>query len=194
MMKELEEIKKAVGARLSRKRFEHTAGVAETAVRLAARWGADPNGAYIAALVHDYAKEIPIDETLKMLNEAGIAPDRGMLECPAVLHGPLAAYLAEREFGISDRDILNAVRYHTTGRRGMSQLEKVIYLADFIEPNRSFDGVDEVRVLAEENLDRAVLLESDMVIRFTLDRGLPLYVGTVETRNDMLKRIGEVEK
>lgn len=191
-MKELEEIKGAVSARLSRKRFKHTAGVAETAVRLAERWGADPKSAYIAALIHDYAKEIPTAETLAMMKQANIIPDRGMLECPAVLHGPLAAHMAEREFGISDCDILNAVRYHTTGRRGMSQLEKVIYLADFIEPNRCFDGVDEVRALAEENLDRAVLLETDMVIRFTLDRGLLLYAGTVETRNDMLKKLEEV--
>lgn len=190
-MTDINTIKQRVRSVLSEKRFRHTLGVADEAERLAVRWGASPESAYLAGLIHDMAKEIPYDDALRMLESFGFKADDDLRRCPALLHGPLAACLAQREFGISDTDILSAVRYHTTGRAGMTVLEKIIYLADFIEPNRCFDGVDEVRQLAYENLDRAVLAESDMVIVFTVERGSFLHRGTVDTRNDLLASVGK---
>lgn len=188
-MTDIDEIRTRVAARLSEARFRHTFGVAEEAVRLAEKWGADEKAAYAAGLIHDYAKELPREEAMRIAEKTGVLPDRGLLAYPALLHGPIAAYMAEREFGVTDPDILNAVMYHTTGRCGMSKLEKIIYLADFIEPNRSFDGVNEIRALAYESLNRAVLEETDMVIKFIIDRKNPLYMGMVVARNEMLEQV-----
>ncbi len=188
-MLELEEIKTKVESALSNKRFIHTLGVADEAKRLALKWGADENAAYLAGIIHDYAKEIPTAEAVAQLNSFGFEPTDEFLNCPALLHGPLAAFLAEKEFGVQDADILNAVRYHTTGRAGMSVLEKIIYLADFIEPNRCFDGVETARRLAYENLDRAVLAEADMVIVFNVERNVFLHSDTIRARNYLLQQL-----
>lgn len=94
--------------------------------------------------------------------------------------------MAEREFGISDPDILNAITYHTTGRPQMSRLEKIIYLADFIEPSRTFRDVELVRGIAYENLDAAVLCEAEMVMVFTLIKGKYLHTDSLKTRNAYL--------
>lgn len=190
-MTDIDEIRLRTKARLSEKRFRHTVGVAEEAVRLAERWGADAKAAYAAGIIHDYAKELPLKEAVRIASDMEILPDKGLLEFPALLHGAIAAHMARCEFGVTDFDILNAVMYHTTGRRGMSKLEKIIYLADFIEPNRSFDGVNEIRTLAYENLERAVLEETDMVIKFIIDRKNPLYAGMVDARNEMLEKVKE---
>lgn len=188
-MLELEEIKARVKARLSDKRFVHTLGVADEAKRLALKWGADENDAYLAGIIHDYAKEIPETESVKLLTAFGFELTDELLYCPALLHGPLAAFLAERDFGVQDASVLNAVRYHTTGRADMSLLEKIIYLADFIEPNRHFDGVETARTLAYENLDRAVLAEADMVMVFNIERHVFLHSDTVKARNFLLHHL-----
>ncbi len=184
-MSEIEEIKSRVCAALSERRFIHTMGVAEEAKRLAEKWGADTNSAFVAGLVHDYAKEVPIPQTSQMLEDFGFHINNDLKHCPALLHGPLAAYLAEKEFGITDNDILNAITYHTTGRPDMSALEKIIYLADFIEPNRSFEGVETVRRLAYESLDSAVLCEANMIIVFNIEKNVFLHSDTVKMRNQL---------
>lgn len=188
-MLEIEEIKSRVRARLSEKRFAHTMGVADEAKRLAAKWGIDEDSAYLAGLVHDYAKEIPVSQAIEMLDSFGFHINEDLAQCPALLHGPLAAHLAERDFGIQDKDILNAVAYHTTGRCNMSILEKIIYLADFIEPHRSFEGVETVRKLAYEDLNRAVLCEADMVIVFNIEKNVFLHSDTIKARNWLLSQI-----
>lgn len=188
-MLEIEEIKNHVKAKLSQKRFAHTMGVADEAKRLAAKWSINEDSAYLAGLVHDYAKETPVSHAIEMLDSFGFQLDEDLMQCPALLHGPLAACLAEREFGIQDRNILNAIAYHTTGRCNMSTLEKIIYLADFIEPHRSFDGVEIVRKLAYDNLDKAVLCEANMVIVFNIKKNVFLHSDTVKARNWLLSQI-----
>ena len=131
---------------LSEKRFAHTMGVAETA-------------AFVAGLVHDCAKEIPFDETVRLLRENGYEPDEDELSAPGILHAPLGAIVAKDEFGIEDAGILGAVRFHTTGRPAMSTLEKIIYIADFTEPSRKYPEAEEVRKLAVKDLDKAVLCD-----------------------------------
>lgn len=135
---------------LSPRRMQHTAGVWKTASELALRYGADPDKARIAALLHDCAKELTAAELLKRTQ----TPDPIL----PVLHAEVGAQLAETEYGISDTEILQAIRLHTTGDTDMTVLDKIIYLADMIEPHRDFPDVAELRRLAEISLDDTVLL------------------------------------
>lgn len=189
-MQTLEEITAQLKNTLSEKRFIHTIGVAEAAKELAARWGVDEDRAYLAGLVHDCAKELSVDETIKRLKEDGYGFEDGEDEFPALLHAPLGAVLAKEKFGIDDEEILNAVRYHTTGRKGMTLLEKIVYVADFIEPGRQYSEAKIVAELAKTDIDAAVLREADMVIKFTIDRGRAVHPRTITARNSFLKKEG----
>ncbi len=136
-----------VKVQITEKRYVHTLGVAESAALLAKRFGADVKKAELAAIFHDYAKFRSKDEMKQIIVSQNMAKE--LLDFHSELwHAPVGAYLVEHEAGITDRDILDAIAYHTTGRIGMTVLEKVVYLADYIEPGRSFPGVDEVRELA----------------------------------------------
>jgi len=185
-MQKFEKIKKYAQNVMSDKRFAHTMGVAEEAEVLAHVWGADPEKAYLAGLIHDIAKEIPMDEAEKLLVEAGEAERFADSSSKVALHGFLAAFIAETRLGISDEEVLNAAKYHTTGRVGMSLLEKIIYVADFTEIGRHYPQSGEVREIARRNLDEAVLKEADYVIKFIIDAGRVLCPSTVEVRNSFL--------
>ncbi len=128
---------------LSEKRKIHTDGVRKTAALLAERFGADPEKADIAALCHDIYRGKTVDEINDYVNKIGL--DTKYINNPNLAHGKIAAYVMESELGIDDGDILNAVKYHTTGRAGMSLLEKIIFIADAIEPGRDYPGVEEIR-------------------------------------------------
>ena len=185
-MQKFDEIKKYAQSVMSDKRFAHTMGVAEEAEKLARVWGADPEKAYLAGLIHDIAKELPKEKVDRLLEEAG-ETERFKEPSEAVaLHGFLAAYIARKELGISDEEVLDAAKYHTTGRLGMTLLEKIIYVADFTEVGRKYPQSKEVRELARENLDEAVLKEADYVIKFIIDSGRILCTSTVEVRNSFL--------
>lgn len=188
-MKNVDEIRNYAKAAMSEKRFRHTENVAREAKHLAQRWGADSDAAYLAGLIHDIAKEVPFNDAIRMLENFGYIPDSTERVNTALLHGPLAAYIAREKFGIEDREILDAVRFHTTGRSDMSLLEKIIYVADFIEEDRTYPEAEVVRKLAYENIDKAVLRQADMVIRFIIDCGKVLHTDTVKTRNSFLIKI-----
>ena len=145
--------------RLSPRRLAHTMAVAETAVKLAAAYGYDTEKARQAALLHDCAKELSSEESLDLCRRYGIVPDAYEARNIKLLHAVLGAAIAEADFGIDDADILNAIRYHTTARPAMDTLEKIIYLADLIEPTREeYPHLDTLCKLAYENIDAAVLL------------------------------------
>lgn len=185
-----DEIRKILEEKMSVKRMKHMQNVADEAKSLAQKWGANPDSAYLAGLVHDCAKELDAETTKELLRSFGFGITPELEKCPALLHGPLGAYLARRDFGIDDPDILNAVYYHTTGRADMSTLEKIIYIADFIEPSRSFRDVELVRGIAYEDLDAAVLCEAEMLIVFTLMKGKYLHPASLATRNGFLSSAG----
>lgn len=185
-MQTVENITEYLKENLSEIRFAHTMGVAETAKSLARKWGTDEHRAYLAGLVHDCAKEIPKDDAISRLKNYGYTPSELEISTPALLHAPLGAYISEDVFGICDKEVLDAVRYHTTGRVGMTLLEKLIYVADFTEPGRKYKESRQVRKLAETDIDAAVLLEADMVIKFTVDKGRTLHPDTILARNSML--------
>ena len=186
-MQSVEEITSYLKRNLSEKRFDHTMGVAKTAKSLAERWGEDSSRAFLAGLVHDCAKEVPYNEAISILEKSGYIPDLIERESPGLLHAPLGAVLAKDIFGIEDEEILDAVRYHTTGRVGMTLLEKIIYVADFAEPSRRYKEAEELRTLAEQDLDLAVLKEADIVIKFTVDKGKAIHTRTILARNFFLK-------
>jgi len=153
-------IKSYIEKNYSEKRKLHTYGVYDTVRELAGLYGADAEKAGIAALFHDMYRE------------------KGDLE-----HSKAAASAMEKDFGIEDEDILNAVRFHTTGRAGMSTLEKVVFLADAIEPSRDYQGVEEIREAARVDLDRACLLVLESTIEYVRGRGIALDGDTVEARD-----------
>jgi len=185
-MQKFDEIKNYARSVMSEKRFAHTMGVAREARRLAEIWGADPDRAYLAGLIHDIAKELSDEESEKLLAQAGIDSkiDR------VAVHGFLAAYIAQKELGITDEEVLSAARFHTTGRVGMSLLEKIVYVADFTEEGRLYPQAKEVREISERDIDQAVLREADYVIKFIIDSGRVLCTTTVEVRNNFLLKRG----
>jgi len=184
-----DEIKSKLKQTLKENRYNHTIGVMETAVKLARVYGEDENKAEIAGLLHDCAREIRGEELFELCGKYHIPVDDVSRAQPELLHGPVGAKLAEEVFGIKDADILNAICYHTTGRMNMSMLEKIIYIADIIEPLRSFEGVEELRKEAVVDINRAVLLALDGSIRYVLSKGAMLHVDTVNSRNYLLNEI-----
>ncbi len=188
MQKKIDEIREYAESFLSEKRFRHTMNVAEEARRLAEIWGEDAEKAYVAGLIHDLGKEVPREETKRILFEKGEIDEPSGAFPDVALHGFLGAYIAKERFGICDEDILSAARYHTTGRLSMSLLEKIIYVADFTEPGRKFPQAAEVRKISERDIDEAVLREADYVIKFNIDAGRFLYLTTVEVRNSFLMK------
>lgn len=177
-----------VRRRVSPGRFAHVEGVVQAAAELARRWGVAEDKAVLAAWLHDVAKELPQDTLLKLAERFGIIFDDEMAHMPHLWHAPVGAELARREFGVGDPDVLAAVRHHPTGRAGMSRLERIVFLADLIEPGRSFPGVDELRRLSMEDLDAALLAAYDGLIRYVLDKGGLLHSDTVAARNEILLR------
>ncbi len=167
-------------------RFRHSRDVSRTAVRLAECWDIDIEKARMAGILHDCARNLKGDELLSVAQSNGL--ELGDIEKlqPALVHAPLGAVLAQRRFGVADPEILQAICRHTTGAAHMSQLDKIIYLADCIEPGRNYPGVEQPRELAEKNLDAAVLVAYDHSIRFVLDGGGLLHPNTIEGRNSLL--------
>ncbi len=190
-MQSIDEIIEWLKKNLNEKRFAHTMGVAQTAQSLAEKWGANTQDAFLAGLVHDCAKEVPLDKTIELLEQDGVKLGEMEKRSPGILHAPLGAILARDIFGIANEDVLSAVRYHTTGRENMTLLEKIVYVADFIEPNRPYKEAEIIRLIAEEDIDKAVLCETDMVIKFNIDKGRFIHTDTIKTRNYFLIMINE---
>lgn len=172
---------------ISEKRFKHTEGVIETAVKLALAYGINEEQARLAALLHDAARGITGPVLLGKCREFGIEADEVEKAVPDLLHGKLAACQAEKRFGLRDQEVLQAIRVHTTGNKNMSTLDKIIFIADMIEPGRDFPGVPELRELAFADLDEAVRAGLESTIRHVLDMGLMIHPASIEARNSLLK-------
>jgi predicted HD superfamily hydrolase involved in NAD metabolism len=174
-----------VKGQLTEHRYVHTVGVMETAVLLAKQYGADVKKAELAAIFHDYAKFRPKEEMKKIIIEKKMPLE--LLDYNSELwHAPVGAFLVEKEVGITDTEILDAIKFHTSGRVGMTTLEKVIYLADYIEPGRQFPGVEEVRELAKEDLDSALIKAVQNTILFLMKKNQPVFPDTFHTYNDLI--------
>ena len=169
---------------LSEKRYIHTLGVARTAEKLAERLGIDPGKAYLAGMVHDIAKEMPVTEMFDFCRSHNIKLNRVEEKNPALLHAPVGSVLI-KDYGIDDTEISDAVRYHTTGRAGMSLLEKIIYLSDMIEPSRNYKEVEMLRELCEEDFHKAFAEALRQSMIWNLQKGCLIHEGTLHAWNDI---------
>lgn len=143
--------------RLSPQRYYHSVCVAQKAVELAKTIGTNENKAYLAGLLHDISKELPLEEQLHYLKSNDIIVGVELLDNPFVLHGIVGSFFVRQEFGIDDNEILDAIHYHTTARANMSELERIIFLADYISIDREYPKVDGIRDLVEESWDKAMV-------------------------------------
>ncbi|WP_245630164.1 bis(5'-nucleosyl)-tetraphosphatase (symmetrical) YqeK [Alicyclobacillus acidiphilus] len=169
---------------LSVQRFQHVEGVVASAEQLAQKYGVSVRKARTAAWLHDLAREWPREQLLSTVRTFPL-PD-GFEDVPALLHGPIAAHIGKTQFGILEEDILDAVRYHTTGRPNMTPLDLVLFVADAIEPGRTYGGVEEIREASQRSLEEAARISIDGTLRFMLDAKRPIVRLTVEARNSLL--------
>ena len=170
------------------KRIPHVMGVEEEAVKLAQRWGADPELARRAGILHDCTKYYELPEQLDICEEYGVRLDALEQKAVKLLHSKTGACIARGVFGQPDA-VYDAIFWHTTGKADMTTLEKVLYIADYMEPNRDFDGVERLRHLAYTDLDKAMLLGVEMTIQEMQQRQVHIHTNTLQAR-DWLRQHG----
>ena len=170
---------------LKHKRIPHVLGTEQEAIRLAERYGADVEKARVAALLHDCTKRLDMEEQLALCRQYGIRLDALEQQALKLLHAKTGAAIARDVFGVDD-EIYRAIWWHTTGHAGMTLLEKIMYLADYIEPSRDFPGVDKLRAVCYKDLDEGLLMGLEMTIEEMTSMGNPVHHATIEAR-DALK-------
>lgn len=175
-----------IRGRLTPQRFCHSMAVAEQAARLAELYGADPQKAYTAGVLHDIMKDVGAKAQLQILDDFGIILGNAEKALPGCWHAISGAVFIEQILGVNDRDIINAVRYHTTARAGMSLLEETIYLADFTSSDRDYPDVDEMRRLAESDRREAMLYALSYTIRDLVDRGSVIHPDAIHAYNERI--------
>lgn len=187
-------IKNWLKANLSEERYEHSLGTAECAKELAERYGLDKEKAYFTGLIHDCAKCLPKVETEKILSEKPKAlPDLvcGEPENPKTHHAPVGVYIANKEFGVTDEEILSAIRWHTIGKADMTDFEKIIYIADKIEkrtrPKEFAEPI--IEGLNKNGLDGALLVSYKNTIKSLVDRNLTICTATVDIYNSLMNSL-----
>ncbi len=185
-----EQAKKLVRKNLSEKRYTHTKNVKKMAVKLAKRWGADPEKAALAAILHDAAKELPKDRQLQIFAENAIIAENAPMRPTSVWHGIAAAILCETEWGVHDPEVLSAIRCHTTGKPGMSLLDKIIYMADMTSAERDYPGVEALRDEEFEDLDMALLHALKRTVDFVKEKGGRLDDQSVAAYEDLCAQLG----
>lgn len=177
-----ETIIRKIKKRQTSKRFEHTLRVEKTAISLAKKHGGDEHKVSIAALLHDNAKNYPNEKKLKLCHKYDVYLSDAEKANVDLVHSKLGGVLAKEKYHIKEDDIINAIKYHTTGRPDMSLTEKIIYIADFIEPGRKeFPGLVKARELANEDLDTALVKILMLTINHVIDRGQIIDTITEET-------------
>jgi predicted HD superfamily hydrolase involved in NAD metabolism len=172
---------------IDEKRLAHSLGTAREAVKLAKLHGANAEKAHLAGLLHDVAKGKCRHGLEKYAKIYHIKIDEYEKVNVELIHGKLGAAMVKEQLGIDDEEILSAIRWHTTGRAGMSLLEKVIYLADLIEPGRDFEGIEAIRQIAYQDIDKAMRMALDQVMCFVRSKGFALHPNSLEAYNDYKK-------
>ncbi|WP_318615110.1 bis(5'-nucleosyl)-tetraphosphatase (symmetrical) YqeK [Sporosarcina sp. YIM B06819] len=184
---DVNQLKQQLALRLSKERYEHVLRVAETAKSLAKKHQISIDQAEQAALFHDIAKCMDKAD-LQLALERGHENTQLFSYHHELWHAPVGAMIARDEFGMEDEDVLNAIRYHTTGRSNMSMLEKLIYVADMIEPGRSFPGVERLRQLAEESLENAMEACIYQSVQFLVNKRVPVFPDSIDCYNEHMTR------
>jgi nicotinate-nucleotide adenylyltransferase len=163
------------------KRVRHIRGTEEEAVRLARRWGADETHARRAGILHDCTKYLELEEQLALCERYGVELDELEHQAVKLLHSKTGACIARHVFGEPD-EVFDAIFWHTTAKENMTTLEKILYVADYMEPNRTFEGVERLRELAYRDLDAALLLGVETTIQEMKDRSLPVHQSTLRAQ------------
>ena len=186
MVSTLEYINNWLKANLSEERYEHSLGTAECARELAERFGADPEKAYFTGLIHDCAKNLNKTETDSII-KAHLNLEEGELCSPKTHHAPVGAYIAKKEFGVEDEEILSAIRWHTIGKVNMTMFEKIIFHADKLENRtRPCEICEPIREALNDSLDAALLLCYKNTIKSLVDRELRICTATIDIYNSLI--------
>ena len=190
----MKKIKKYLKKHLTKERYHHTVGVAYTAMSMAMKYNPQPDNnefmvkAEIAGLLHDCAKCMDNDKKIRICNKNQISYSKIEAENPYLLHGKVGAYIARKEFGILDEDILNAITWHTTGRPDMSLLEKIIFVADYIEPSRRpIPELNLIRQLAFTDINQAVIKILENTLKYLNEKGSPIDDMTQKTYDSYIR-------
>ena len=175
--------------RLSEKRYKHSLNVADTAAKLAIVHNMHADKAYLAGLMHDYAKNLSGDELLEIAQKNDLLNDDVEILAPHVLHGPVGAYLLKKENIVTDEEVLQAISLHTIGSEYMTPFDALVYIADYIEPGRNFGNVDNIRAIAYKNLEFAFVSCLESVIAYLLSVGGYIHPAAIKARNAAISRI-----
>ncbi|MEQ8235322.1 MAG: bis(5'-nucleosyl)-tetraphosphatase (symmetrical) YqeK [Syntrophomonadaceae bacterium] len=176
-----------IRGRLCDSRWRHSLGVAMTAQEMARQHGGNPDQAYLAGILHDYARDLSGSELLALARCHNLIQDEIEILVPELLHARVGAWLLRRELGLDDEDLLTAVECHTLGAEKMNELAKIIFLADMIEPGRRpYPALENLRRLCPADLDKAMLVGLESTISYCLERGRLLHPLTVRSRNAFL--------
>lgn len=184
-MYNIEKIKEKLIEDIGEKRYKHSLRVAQLAQNLAQIYDLDEEKAYMAGLIHDCAKYNE-EKYIEKLNIDTSSYKITSLKDP-VLHSFLGAEVANKVYNISDKDILDAIKYHTTGKKSMTSLEKIIFIADAIEPKRDFEGIDSIRDASRKDLDKTMLMLLDSNIIFLISKKASINPLSFEARNYLIE-------
>ncbi|MDP4098106.1 bis(5'-nucleosyl)-tetraphosphatase (symmetrical) YqeK [Paenibacillus sp. P96] len=184
-----EKLIEIVSGQMPEKRWQHTLGVMHTATQLAEKYGADPVKADLAAILHDVAKYWPVQEMKDVIEESGESNKELLQHDKQLWHAEVGFIVARRDYAVEDSEVLNAIRWHTSGRENMSLLDKVVCLADYMEPGRDFPGVNNIRELAQHSLEEALVAGFDSTISLLLTQRKIIYPLTVLSRNNLVQQL-----
>ncbi len=183
-MLSVKEYQKIIKPHLSDKRYHHSCEVAKAAKRLAKKYGADPDKAEIAGILHDILKDTPKDEQLKIMDRFGIILNDIEAVTPNLWHQISGAAYVKNELNIDDPDIVDPIRWHTSGKKDMTLMEKIVFVADFISDDRDYKGVDKMRTIAKESLDKAIIEGLSFTISELAENGKAIVSDTFDAYND----------
>ncbi|MBQ4155514.1 MAG: bis(5'-nucleosyl)-tetraphosphatase (symmetrical) YqeK [Clostridia bacterium] len=170
---------------LNKHRFKHSLNVADICLYLAQKFDCDKDKAYFCGLIHDICKNESRENMLQMFDKFGIILDNVQTQVDLLWHSIAGALLVKEKFGVCDEDVLDAIKFHTTGRANMSKLEKIVFLADIISIDRNFDGVETLREISEKDLDLAVFNALKSTINNLTYKNSPIHKDTIDAYNDL---------
>lgn len=188
-MLSVKEYQKIIKPHLSDKRYRHSCEVAKAAKRLAKKYGADPDKAEIAGILHDIMKDTPKDEQLKIMNRFGIILNDIEAVTPNLWHQISGAAYVEHELDIKDPEIISPIRWHTSGKKDMTLMEKVVFIADFVSDDRDYKGVDKMRAIAKESLDKAIIEGLSFTISELAQNEKAIISDTFDAYNDAVMSV-----
>jgi predicted HD superfamily hydrolase involved in NAD metabolism len=187
------EYKELIKGMLKPDRYRHSLNVAKSAVLLAKRYGENEDKAYVCGVLHDMMKNTDLKEQQKIMRQAGISLMPIEENNPKLWHAISASAYMKLYLNIEDDHMLNAVRYHTTARPGMTPLEKIIYIADYISDDRDYDGVEKMRQKAFEDIDEAIMEGTRFSITDLASREMQIHPDTINTYNEMCEKLSKVK-